>query len=333
MDENQRIVNLYKSVFSEPIISITPLQEAGSFRRYYRLLCESGSTFLACVGTNTEENKTFIAFSKALHNAGINVPQVYACDAECESYLISDLGNTDVLHAKASMSDDEICKLYKTILKDLIRIQIDGGRSIDFSHCFVRQEFDRTAMYWDLSYFKYYYLKISGLEINEQWLENDFTALLDFLDTADRSYFMYRDFQARNIMLDSLGKPGYIDFQGGMRGPLQYDIVSLLYQAKAHISETMRTNLLDFYIEELKKELSIDEQYFRNLFKGFVFIRILQTLGAYGFRGLIQRKEHFIQSIPQALANLKAQTSVIQELVSVPYLCDLIEKLPDMSKQ
>lgn len=234
-----------------------------------------------------------------------------------------------LLTAKKDLSESEVIDLYKRILSDLIQIQLCGANKIDFSHCFVREEFDRTAMRWDLYYFKYYYLKISGLEFNEQKLENDFNSLLDFLDKADRSFFMYRDFQSRNILLKD-NKLGYIDFQGGMKGPLQYDVVSLLYQAKANLSEETRQSLLSYYITELKKHISVDEELFRNQFQGIVFIRILQTLGAYGFRGYIQRKPHFIQSIPQALQNLKAHTPIIHNIVPMPYLSALINELPEL---
>ena len=322
----QHIADLFQSRFSCPIESLDLLPGAGSSRRYYRIHSQLPYTVLACYGTNSEENATFIYFSSVFKEAQIAVPEIFAADTSNTIYLISDFGNTDVLTAKQKLSAEETETLYQRILKDLIQIQIQGGKHIDFSRCFVRQEFDRTAMRWDLYYFKYYYLKISGIECNDQKLEEDFETILDFLERAKRNFFMYRDFQARNILLND-NELGYIDFQGGMKGPLQYDVVSLLYQAKANLSNEMRETLLSYYIKELQTHIAIDEKEFREQFQGFVFIRILQTLGAYGFRGYIQRKEHFIQSIPQALANLKEQLPMIQELISIPYLSSLINQL------
>ncbi len=329
MDKFQeKIASLFQKNFSEKIFAIDLLPGAGSSRRYYRINSELPHTMLACVGTDRDENMSFIYFSSVFKQANLPVPTVFATDETNEIYLISDLGETDVLKAKENLSNNEVISLYKRILSDLINIQLQG-KNIDFSHCFVRQEFDRTAMKWDLYYFKYYYLKISGLEFNEQKLEEDFERLLDFLETADRKYFMYRDFQSRNILLKD-DQLGYIDFQGGMKGPLQYDVVSLLYQAKANLSQEMREELLSYYIQELQKAITVDEQEFRKLFQGFVFIRILQTLGAYGFRGFIQRKEHFLQSIPQALQNLKQHTPIINEIIPIPYLSRLIEELKEL---
>lgn len=325
----ERIVSLFKSKYNEKITKIDLLPGAGSSRRYYRIFSELPYTILACFGTNIEENETFTYFSSKFIESNINVPQVIAVDSTHELYFISDLGETDVLHVKENLTEIEIISLYKRILLDLIQIQLKGGEVIDFTKCFVRPEFDRTAMQWDLCYFKYYYLKISGLEFNEQKLEVDFCTLLDFLESAPRNYFMYRDFQSRNILLKN-NQLGYIDFQGGMKGPLQYDVVSLLYQAKANLSENMRNELLDFYVENLQKEININKDEFIQQFQGFVFIRILQTLGAYGFRGLIQGKEHFIQSIPQALANLKQHVPTIASIINIPYLKKLIEELPEI---
>lgn len=325
----QRITDLFKSKYSEKIVKIDLLPGAGSSRRYYRIFLDSQNSILACYGSNTDENETFMYFSSIFKKNNLNVPEILATEKNNEIYLITDLGETDVLTAKQALSEAETTNLYKRILQDLIQIQLQGGKNIDFSKCFVRPQFDRTAMRWDLYYFKYYYLKISGLEFNEQKLEEDFDKLLDFLDSADKNFFMYRDFQSRNILLKD-NKLGYIDFQGGMRGPLQYDLVSLLFQAKANLSPTIRETLLDFYISELQKEIPIDTELFKKQYQGFIFIRILQTLGAYGFRGYIQRKEHFLQSIPQALANLKEQTPHINKIVEIPYLSQLIEQLKEL---
>lgn len=328
-DIQQRISSLFSETFHTPIESMEILPGAGSSRQYYRIASKMPTSILACYGSNTEENNTFIYFSSVLKQAKIHVPEIYAIDNSHEIYLISDLGYTDVLTAKQNMDENETKILYKHILHDLLRIQTEGGKLIDFTKCFVRPEFDKTAMRWDLYYFKYYYLKLCGIECNDQKLEVDFETLLNFLDTAERKYFMYRDFQARNIMLNN-NTLGYIDYQGAMKGPLQYDVVSLLYQAKANLSPETRTELLMYYCKELHEIQQYDEQKFRELFQGFVFIRILQTLGAYGFRGYIQGKEHFIASIPQALANVKEHSKIIASLLHLPYLTSIIEQMDEL---
>jgi aminoglycoside/choline kinase family phosphotransferase len=185
-------------------------------------------------------------------------------------------------------------------------------------------------MKWDLYYFKYYYLKLTDIEFNEQKLEEDFLTLIAFLKTADFSFFMYRDFQARNILMHN-STPYFIDFQGGMKGPLHYDVVSLLFQAKANLNHETRTELIEFYISEISKQISIDKELFKKQLQGFVFIRILQTLGAYGFRGIIQQKPHFIASIPQAIANIKELMPIISRIITIPYLQNLIENLPTLT--
>ncbi|NLK81781.1 MAG: phosphotransferase [Bacteroidales bacterium] len=333
MNENQiheRIHALFQKTYNAPIHSIQIITGAGSPRKYYRILSSLSYSVIACFGTNLEENKSFIYYNTFFLAAGLSVPKIYASEQEPWLYLLEDFGDIDVLTAKQNLSETETITLYKTIIRDLIQFQLQGAKC-DFSHCFSRNAFDETAMKWDLYYFKYYYLKLSNLDFNEQKLEEDFDALIVFLKQADASYFMYRDFQARNILLKN-NKLHYIDFQGGMRGPLQYDLASLLLQAKAQLSVATQKTLIDFYISEISKYITISKSQFKALYEGFAMIRIIQTLGAYGFRGIIEKKPHFISSIPHAVDNAVTQISNVSQHIHLPYLTHILHNLPKITE-
>jgi aminoglycoside/choline kinase family phosphotransferase len=323
----QKIKKLVYTSCNTSVSTIEKLPGAGSSRQYYRIYTHDSKTYLACNGTLIDENKSFIYFSKHFESKGLHVPKLYSVANDNSLYIVEDCGSIDLLTEKQKLTSIEIITLYKKTLKELIRFQIQGHLGLDYNRCFVRNTFDEIAMKWDLSYFKYYYLKLTDIEFNEQKLEVDFNTLISFLLQAKNTFFMYRDFQARNILVQN-NNLYFIDYQGGMQGPLQYDVVSLLYQAKAELPQEMRNTLLNYYIEEVSKEISIDSKEFINLFQGFVFIRILQTLGAYGYRGIIQQKAHFIASIPQAVANVKEHISIISKIIYIPYLQNLIENLP-----
>ena len=197
-------------------------------------------------------------------------------------------------------------ELYKQALADLAALQ-QAGADIDFTVAYPRSDFDRQSILWDLNYFKYHFLKLRHIPFDEQLLEDDFNRLADYLLTADRHYFLYRDFQARNIMVNGEiqnSKLYYIDFQGGRRGAAQYDVASLLYSAKSNLPEAIRRELLGHYLDV--RDIHGDERRrWMDLFWGYLLVRILQTLGAYGYRGLFERKDYFLQSIPLALTNLR----------------------------
>jgi aminoglycoside/choline kinase family phosphotransferase len=224
----------------------------------------------------------------------------------------------------------ETVKIYQEVIRWLSEFQVKGSSFIDYNLCYPRAAFDRQSMMWDLNYFKYYFLKLAKVSFDEQKLEDDFESLADFLLRADGSYFMYRDFQSRNIMLFE-GKSWFIDYQGGRKGPLQYDIASLLYDAKAAIPEQLREELLNNYLDALETQIPVDRKEFVRFYYGFALIRILQALGAYGFRGYYENKPHFLKSIPFAIQNLKMLldnklippglpmlTSVLQEMIVNP---------------
>jgi len=313
-------------------ISSNKLSGAGSTRQYFRVTTTTG-TYIACNGTNSDENRAFLYFANHFKQANLPVPRIFAQETpEPWLYIIEDFGDTDLLTYKQNCNEKQVETLYQQALTDLQKFQIQAANSIDYSHCFNRSQFDEVAMKWDFYYFKYYYLKLTPLECSDQQLENDCNTLINFLLRAPRSYCMYRDFQARNIFVHE-NSLHYIDFQGAMQGALQYDVVSLLYQAKANLSAAQRERLLDFYIEQLPRSTCTSACEFRELYEGFVFIRILQTLGAYGYRGFIQRKQHFIESIAPALENLKLQSEKIHALISIPYLNSCIQQLPVLSIQ
>jgi hypothetical protein len=201
----------------------------------------------------------------------------------------------------------------------LPRFQIEAGRDLNYKVCYPRASFDRQSIAWDLNYFKYYFLKLAGIPFNEQALEDDFARLTKFLLTADRDYFLYRDFQSRNIMLRD-GDPFFLDYQGGRKGALQYDIASLLYDAKADLPPALRQQLLDHYLEKLADFISIDREVFMNHYYAYVYVRIMQALGAYGFRGFYERKVHFLQSVPYALKNLRWLLHHVELPIALPTL-------------
>ncbi len=326
---HSNIQSLVKTSLGESIISIELLPGAGSNRHYYRV-CTAHNSYIVCNGTQVDENKSFIYLSNHFYNKGLRVPKVYGHTPEFNIYILQDLGNTDLLSFKLQSQEHEWLPLYKQALTDIAQFQCKGIEGLDFSHCYARNEFDSVYMNWDLSYFKYYYCKLTDIEINEQKLEEDYNTLISFLLQSPRSFFMYRDFQSRNIMLHN-NELWYIDFQGGMRGALQYDVVSLLYQAKANFTEKQRNELLEHYLNQVSKYMYIDLQEFKTLYEGFICIRILQTLGAYGYRGIIQKKPHFIASIPQALENAKQQCNIVSQIIQIPYLQTLIQQLPLIS--
>jgi aminoglycoside/choline kinase family phosphotransferase len=280
---------------------------SGSERKYYRL-CSNGKSAIGVWNGEKEENLAFLYFTGHFQKYGLRVATVYAVDPGMQAYLLEDLGDVSLFSMlENNKSKDsfplEVEKLYRESLKGLIRFQVVAGKDLDYSYCYPHAAFDQRSMKWDLNYFKYYFLK-PNVQFHEGRLEDDFETLTAYLGKADAGYFMYRDFQARNIMVHD-GKPCFIDYQGGRKGPLQYDVASLLFQVKADLPYDKREELLDFYITELSGSVGIDRKIFREHYYGFVLIRLIQVLGAYGFRGVIERKPHFLASIPFALKNLE----------------------------
>jgi len=302
----------------------------GSNRRYYRLRCDSLSA-IGCVNDDRRENEAFFAFCRHLHDKGIRVPELYAVADDRRHYLQQDLGDQTLyglLQDKKRQGggfDAQMMQLYRQALADLAAIQV-AGRDMDFGLAYPRPAFDRRSILWDLNYFKYHFLKFAHIPFDEERLEDDFDRLTHTLLQADCSYFLYRDFNPRNIMVEGASADGgnlyYIDFQGGRRGAAQYDVASLLYSAKSDLPEALRLDLLNHYLltRGIQGE---DKQQWLCHFWAYVLVRILQALGAYGYRGLCERKEYFRQSIPLALANLRALAE------NHP---DLLEPLPELAR-
>ena len=328
----QDIIDLYKKRFQEESVTLEVLPPSGSYREYVRL----SSPHFKAIGTWNEdekENNAFIEFSKHFKQKGINVPEIYEYkQAEC-IYLQEDLGNETLFSYLSEVREtegfsDKIIGIYRKVVKELPKIQIIAGRDINYDFCYPRKAFDRQSMMWDLNYFKYYFLKLAKIAFNEQLLEDDFTTFTDYLLKAESSFFLFRDFQSRNIMLID-GEPWFIDYQGGRQGALQYDLASLLYDSKADIPQHVREELMEDYLDELEKIHPVDRKEFRQYFYGYVLIRMMQAMGAYGFRGFYEKKEHFLKSIPFALENLEIVLGKVNLPVELPELIKVLSSLSD----
>ncbi len=314
--------------------SIDQLPASGSDRVYFRLSAREKSA-IGAWNPVAEENEAFLHFTDVFFRSGLHVPEVYAADTEENIYLIEHLGDITLFSLMenrlfADVFPGDIANLYMAALSELVRIQVIGGEKIDYGKCYPYPVFDNQAMLWDLNYFKYYFLKLH-VNFHESRLEDDFKTLAGYLAAADNSYFMYRDFQSRNIMIHE-GKPFFIDYQGGRKGPLQYDVASLLFQVKADLPWHFREEMLNHYISELKNYREVDETAFREQYFGFVLIRLLQVLGAYGFRGLVEKKQHFLASIPYALKNLRWWLDNVNLPVDLPELVKSLSALTNITK-
>jgi aminoglycoside/choline kinase family phosphotransferase len=259
------------------------------------------------------------------------VPEIYADDLDNGAYIEEDLGDTTLFDFLAKSRDGETIspqaiEAYRNVVAVLPRFQVEAGRDLNYRVCYPRASFDRQSIAWDLNYFKYYFLRLSGISFNEQALENDFVRLTKFLLSADHDYFLYRDFQSRNIMLRE-GAPFFVDYQGGRKGALQYDIASLLYDAKADLPPSLRQHLLDHYLDRLTALVNVKRDVFMQYFYAYVYVRIMQAMGAYGFRGFYERKPHFLQSVPYALKNIGWLLDNVELPVQLPMLMDAFKSM------
>ena len=321
--DKNNIIQLFEQHFNEQADSFEILPPSGSYREYCRLQ-NYGRSVIGVLNDDVKENNAFLTFTRHFRKNNIPVPEIYVASEDSKIYLLEDLGNTtlfDFLSAEREREgfSENITDVYKNVLKILPKIQVDAGKNLDYSVCYPRAAFDKQSMLWDLSYFKYYFLKLAKIPFDEQALEDDFQTFSDYLLSADSDYFMYRDFQSRNVMLRN-NEVFFIDYQGGRRGALQYDLASLLYDGKANIPQNVRNELYEFYIGELKNHLAFDEKEFSAYFRGFVLIRIMQAMGAYGFRGFYEKKQHFLKSIPYALKNLEYILGKLNLPVEIPEL-------------
>ena len=313
--------DLFHRWCGERIKSVTKLPASGSPREYYRIAGTS-RTAIGAINHDREENEAFLSFSRHFHSMGLAVPEIYLVDLDNNAYLQEDLGDLTLFDFVIQTRDngsfpEDLIQVYKKVLTELQKFQISGAKDLDYSVCYPRASFDRQSMQWDLSYFKYYFLKLAGIPFNEQRLENDYITLIEYLLAQDNNYFLYRDFQSSNVMLRDC-KPYFIDYQGGRKGALQYDVASLLYDSKADIPPEVREALLEHYIAGLAGYPQVDAVKFRGSYFAYVLIRIMQAMGAYGFRGFYEKKTHFLRSIPYALNDLKWILNHVEFEIKIP---------------
>ena len=310
--------------------NVTPLAGAGSNRSYCRFEMD-GRSYVGTVGTDVKENAAFIALSKHFRAKGLPVPEVFEVSPDGLMYVQEDLGNELLADRVAAAHKaggiepgSQLADLLCRTVALLPKFQMDGARGLDFSVCYPQPSFDRRMVMFDLNYFKYCFLKPSGIEFNEILLQDDFERLADDLLACDSDAFMYRDFNARNVMISD-GQPWFIDFQGGRRGPVCYDVASFVWQARAKYPVWLKEKMVDTYVEALSAYVEVDRDEFDSRLRLFRLFRTLQVLGAYGFRGLIENKAKFIVCIPQAISDLKELLSELPG--SYPYLSEILEKM------
>lgn len=327
---DQPLRGLFERRFGEPVERVTPLKGDASDRKLFRLSAAS-HTAIGVANPDARENRAFLEFSRHFGRCGLPVPEIYAEDLDRGMYLEEDLGDTTLFQfLTANRVTDELSSetldLYQKVVELLPRFQIEAGRTLNYDVCYPRSSFDRQSMLWDLNYFKYYFLRLAKIPFSEQALEDDFERFAEFLLQAERRFFLYRDFQSRNIMVRE-GRPFFIDYQGGRRGALQYDVASLLFDAKADLPFEVRDELLERYLEAAATLEPIDRNAFLTFYPGFVSIRIMQAMGAYGLRGFYERKHHFLASIPYAIRNLEYLLRTTALPVELPELTQVWRRL------
>lgn len=333
----QGLKELYREWSGKEPALMEKLPGAGSNREYYRISDEDGNTVIGCKGTSREENTAFLTLARHFTKRQLPVPQVLAESEDCMRYLQEDLGSQSLFDAikggrdaggRYTVAERE---LLKRTIRELPNVQIRGARGLDFSVCYPQPEFDQEGVLFDLNYFKYCFLKATGLDFHELKLEANFRLLAKDLTAGGgmSASFLYRDFQARNVMLDKEGNPYFIDFQGGRKGPYYYDVASFLWQASAHYSDSLRAELIQEYYEALQTYTEVPSfREFNERLQLFVLFRTLQVLGAYGFRGYFERKAHFLESIPAAIQNLRQLIKAND--FPYPYMMDMLRRLTEL---
>jgi aminoglycoside/choline kinase family phosphotransferase len=302
----EAIGRLFISIQDSKPDRIEKLPQSGSDRIYFRIYA-GDKTFIATYNRNQRETQTFIYFSRHFSNAGLPVPVILGVNEDDTIYIQEDLGTESLLDKLEQHGHgDYVYGLFQKSLAELARVQILGDKGLSYEWCLTAKEFGKQAIMSDLLYFKYYFLDTLQLPYDKQAMLDDFDALSTYLTRTENKYFMFRDFQSRNIIVKD-DAVSFIDYQGGMKGALQYDVASALWQAKAELSEEWKDSLLEYYMDQVDQLLDhpVDRISFVSQYNGYVLIRLLQVMGAYGFRGLFERKAHFLASIPLALRNLQ----------------------------
>jgi aminoglycoside/choline kinase family phosphotransferase len=330
MSEIDIVSDGYKELFRASEIQIDALPKSGSDRRYFRIT-DGQKSIIGAYNANPEENEAFIGFSEHFRKKSLPVPEIYGYIPEKNIYFLQDLGDTNLytwLHNRPDISDFtiETKNLYRKILDNLIHFQTKGIIGLNLDLCYPHRSFDRQSMMWDMNYFKYMLLKLLAVPFNERHLERDFNTLCDYLLETGQDYFLYRDFQTANVMI--VGEdPWFIDYQGGRKGAPQYDVASLLYDAKIPMSDSNREELLGYYIDNFCLVSNEDKQKFRGYYSGFSMIRIMQALGAFGFRGLYEQKPTFTESIVPGVTLLQHVTLSAENHVNLPELFRTIKAI------
>lgn len=342
----KQLVRLFETWSNERVSSIMLLPASGSNRKYYRIVSEN-KCVIGAYNNNVRENVAFCRFTETFLRSGVSVPEIFVENLDESIYILEDLGDTTLFNIlcreyHTERNVEHVKCLYRKVVEQLIRLQTEV--EVDYSLCYPRDRFDRSSMMWDLNYFKYYFLQLAGIHADEQELENDFETLVGYLEKVPSNYFMFRDFQSRNIMVSDDDKLTFIDYQGGRRGALQYDLASLLYDGKAGLTSEFREEILDYYIELMNdrqcvaKNIStpafcdLDKNRFKEEFYAFVLIRIMQSLGTYGFRGFFERKSHFLLSIPYAQANLRWILSNVKFGIDIPVISNCLREISENEK-
>lgn len=303
----ESIKDLYNTWSGKPCDRVEVLPQSGSDRRYFRIQ-EGDKTFIATYGNNIPENETFIYFSDHFKERDLPVPAILALSEDKTIYLQEDFGDVSLLNRlEGEGLCDAVYALFRDSLHQLATLQVKGHEGLDYTRCLTNQEFGKQAIMADLLYFKYYFLDALRKPYDKQKLIDDFEALSSYLTFTEYKYFMFRDFQSRNILVKPDNTVHFIDYQGGMRGAPQYDAASMIWQARANLPDDWKASLLEDYMDSFESIIGqpLDRGIFKSQYNGYVLIRLLQVLGAYGFRGLFERKAQFLTSIPQALYNLK----------------------------
>ena len=321
------LTKLFEQRFHSPVAQVQLLDSrlSGSGRKLTRLT--SGKVSAIGVLYNVrEENVAFLEFSRYFRRHGLPVPEIYGEDLDHDAYLEEDLGDTTLFeflsaNRTGAKIASPVIEAYRTVVTLLPRFQVEAGRGVNYKVCYPRSSFDRQSIAWDLNYFKYYFLRLAGVPFNEQALEDDFGRLTEFLLQADGDYFLYRDFQSRNVMLRD-ARPWFVDYQGGRKGALQYDVASLLFDSKADLPPELRRQLLEDYLGRLSDFIRLERDVFMHYYYAYVFVHLMQALGAYGFRGFYEQKTHFLQSVPYALKSLRWLLENVELPIALPTLME-----------
>lgn len=334
-----KLIELYTEWAGAEPAGVEKLPVQGSNRAYYRLTDADGMSVVGCVGTSRDENHAFIYLARHFAKRRIPVPKLLAVSGDELRYLQEDLGKQslfDAIHGGREAGgryNQREKRLLVSAIRELPNIQLRGARGLDWSNCYPQPEFDINSVLFDLNYFKYCFLKPTELDFNELKLEANFRLFAKDLTSEPMDSFLYRDFQARNIMLDANDHPYFIDFQGGRKGPFYYDLASFLWQASAKYSFKLRRELVYEYYDALKNYTEVPSvRHFVNRLSLFVLFRTLQVLGAYGFRGYFERKKHFLDSIPPAIQNLRDVLKMGEKVFPYPYMLEMLRRLTELPR-